>query len=517
MRLTRRQLLGGAADPPPRGRDLRACPTGSGLCRCAFRPGLPLLGGIRAVTWDNDVEVLVPPLHHQVVTATLRLTRPPLLLVMLGEFVEQALTGLAGRYDETAGGARSHGGLGAALLRSVCLSGSGREAPPGRSPGVSNETAGGARAQDSIRFSTDPDPTLSSRTNRACSKDSLDNIAGGIRHRSSTSSAVSSTSRAFHGFVGGGFDGWSRPSRSRSPSPQASLGLRLHSRQRSSSFGSRPRRRQGRPSKILEHRALGYADLGVRSTSRRAHLVSPTCSRISPRVPDLRLPGSRGHDLRAEAHVPRYTQKVPQGGGGRAVQRTSTDYARFRQIRHSGSIQPVSRLADDVAGSDGTVYPKGTAVPQRADFNTLDNPSFWTAHEGQASPTSRRWTPLCRLARQSTTSAVSSRWTTPCPRRSAGTRDLRSTGRGFNSILATTHRQTFRSAAGFTAPSALRAPRLERPSGLLAADSNLPPTTILRYAGKTRALPSLGLAGSSNRGGLSEDKILIAARSQRWQ
>ena len=29
------------------------------------------------------------------------------------------------------------------------------------------------------------------------------------------------------------------------------------------------------------------------------------------------------------------------------------------------------------AGPDGTVYLKGTAIPQRADFNTLDNPFFW--------------------------------------------------------------------------------------------------------------------------------------------
>ena len=30
-------------------------------------------------------------------------------------------------------------------------------------------------------------------------------------------------------------------------------------------------------------------------------------------------------------------------------------------------------------GADGTLYRKGTAVPQRVDFNTLDNPFFWSA------------------------------------------------------------------------------------------------------------------------------------------
>jgi hypothetical protein len=32
-----------------------------------------------------------------------------------------------------------------------------------------------------------------------------------------------------------------------------------------------------------------------------------------------------------------------------------------------------------VRGSDGTLYPKGTAIPHRADFNTLDNPFAWSA------------------------------------------------------------------------------------------------------------------------------------------
>jgi hypothetical protein len=56
------------------------------------------------------------------------------------------------------------------------------------------------------------------------------------------------------------------------------------------------------------------------------------------------------------------------------------DYARHRRVGHAGSIQPASRLERDIVGHDGTVYRKGTAVPQRADFNTLDNPFTWSAH-----------------------------------------------------------------------------------------------------------------------------------------
>jgi hypothetical protein len=55
------------------------------------------------------------------------------------------------------------------------------------------------------------------------------------------------------------------------------------------------------------------------------------------------------------------------------------DYARHRRVGHAGSVQPASRLARDTVGPDGTVYRKGTAVPHRADFNTLDNPFSWSA------------------------------------------------------------------------------------------------------------------------------------------
>jgi hypothetical protein len=58
----------------------------------------------------------------------------------------------------------------------------------------------------------------------------------------------------------------------------------------------------------------------------------------------------------------------------RAVER---DFRRQGRIGHSSSIQTTSRLERDVVGPDGTVYRKGTAIPQRADFNTLDNPFFW--------------------------------------------------------------------------------------------------------------------------------------------
>jgi hypothetical protein len=73
------------------------------------------------------------------------------------------------------------------------------------------------------------------------------------------------------------------------------------------------------------------------------------------------------------------TQTVPQGPAhvstGADVHRQFTQSGR---IGHSASIQTTSRLDRDTVGVDGTVFPKGTAIPVRADFNTLDNPFHWS-------------------------------------------------------------------------------------------------------------------------------------------
>jgi hypothetical protein len=55
------------------------------------------------------------------------------------------------------------------------------------------------------------------------------------------------------------------------------------------------------------------------------------------------------------------------------------DFERTKQIGHSASLQTVSRLATTAVGASGAIYGPGTAIPHRADFNTLDNPFAWSA------------------------------------------------------------------------------------------------------------------------------------------
>src|SRR5262249_59683833 len=68
-------------------------------------------------------------------------------------------------------------------------------------------------------------------------------------------------------------------------------------------------------------------------------------------------------------------QTVPQGPKEAQTEAdVRRDFQRTGRIGHSASIQVTSRLAAEKIGPDGTRYPKGTAIPIRADFNTLDNP-----------------------------------------------------------------------------------------------------------------------------------------------
>jgi hypothetical protein len=122
------------------------------------------------------------------------------------------------------------------------------------------------------------------------------------------------------------------------------------------------------------------------------------------------------------------------------------DYHRDERIGHSGAIQTASRLQADVVGADGTRYPKGTAIPHRADFNTLDNPFAWSATpegDGMSSgpaagvhfvvfnPTSDDFH-RNRLAMDGVLPGGTRLEFTP-----------RARGQGFNSVLRTTHRQNF--------------------------------------------------------------------------
>jgi len=141
------------------------------------------------------------------------------------------------------------------------------------------------------------------------------------------------------------------------------------------------------------------------------------------------------------------TQTVPQGPRDvSSAAHVLSDFRSSGRIGHSAAIQTTSRLERDVVGDDGTVYAAGTAVPQRADFNTLDNPFSWSADpEGDGMSD----TPLAgvHFVVFNPTSDDFHRNRLAMDGVLPGGRKLplppRGRGQGFNGILRTTHRQNF--------------------------------------------------------------------------
>jgi len=141
------------------------------------------------------------------------------------------------------------------------------------------------------------------------------------------------------------------------------------------------------------------------------------------------------------------TQTVPQDPKDIATaEQVAAGFEQTGRFGHSSSIQPTSRLAQDHVGPEGTVYAKGTAIPQRADFNTLDNPFSWSAdpeRDGSAdgprpgvhfvvfNPSSDDF----HRNRLAMDGRLPDGTKLPLPPRARG--------QGFNSVLRTTHRQNF--------------------------------------------------------------------------
>jgi hypothetical protein len=116
-------------------------------------------------------------------------------------------------------------------------------------------------------------------------------------------------------------------------------------------------------------------------------------------------------------------------------------------IGHNATLQQATRLAANVVDNYGRLRQKGTAIPLREDFNTVDNPFAWSAN-----PLQDRWNPDVGAAGMHFVAFVpaSSRFHTA--RRAMdgilpdGT-DLRSRisdeNNGINAIIRASHRQNY--------------------------------------------------------------------------
>jgi hypothetical protein len=310
--------------------------------------------------------------------------------------------------------------------------------------------AGKKALLDARRFPSDPQDTLLEDNDvaflfRSDHQDHIQKAATEIFDRMKGVLAVTSIRKGFAGQLDGG-PGLPKEMATAAGVPGAELipdGAELFL-----GFTSTQRHALG-PPRIVNFETLGLVDLGPRSYFRGG-----THMHLSHVFEDLEA-WYLNFDFRERVNTtfkPRMpvkegTQTVPQPPNRSAsTNDVERDFDRFGAIGHSSSLQPASRLQHDVRGSDGTLYKKGTAIPQRADFNTLDNPFFWSATpdrdrmaDGPAAglhfvvfnPTSDDFH-RNRLAMDGVMPGGSKLPFAP-----------RDRGQGFNSILRTTHRQNF--------------------------------------------------------------------------
>jgi len=445
VRLTRRQLLAGAAAGAVGAGgvyELVDQLSGEAPKRVAAAPRPDeqhLLDGISVIV-DNDVEVVIPPLHHQLVTATLRADD----VRAAQEELSDALAELDGRYEPTPAGLGVTLGWGLPYFERYVPEAWRAHAPHDR-------RARKPALLPAVRFPSDPRETLLEENDVAVllRSDSRDHLADAAKVLFQDLSVFDVTSIR-RGFVGGGFEGRrSLPKKVAMAAGVPGADLIPASAQLFLGFTSTQKDGLG-PRLIANHETLGFVDLGPRAYFRQG-----TSMHVSHLFEDLEA-WYLNFDFRErvatafrpdQPEVREGTLTVPQGPKRiDTVHGVEREFKTQGRIGHSSAIQTSSRLQRDHIAADGTVYKRGTAIPQRADFNTLDNPFAWSSRHDvdQMQPGPRAGLHFVVFNPSSDDfhrNRLAMDGVLP------GGRKLplkaRERSQGFNSVLRTTHRQNF--------------------------------------------------------------------------
>jgi hypothetical protein len=341
-----------------------------------------LLAGLDVVRHDG-VEVIVPPLHHRVITARVALAENHAALSEARRELEAALAELEDDYPASAAGLGITVAWGLPYFTRFVPSQARRAIPVDKR--ASAERRHEVRVlEDAERFPSDPEGTLLEDNDVAVllRSDHLEAIDVAERRLFRGLRGVFAVTSIRSGFVGGGFDGkTSLPKRMAMRARIPGAELMPATAELFLGFTSTVRQALG-PPRIANFETLGYAGLPDRYFAGGTHMH---LSHLSESLNAWYLNFDSGERVAAMFRpgltAKPGTQTIRQNAGdAETVAELRADYARHGRVGHAGAIQSASRLQRDVVGRDGTVYGKGTAVPQRADFNTLDNPFAWSAH-----------------------------------------------------------------------------------------------------------------------------------------
>jgi hypothetical protein len=442
MKLTRRQFVGGAA---------AAAVTGAGIYELVDRLGtapqrtpataLPPeqhvfhLGSVES----EGIEVLVPPLHSEIVTATVKTDD----LRAAKQDLERTLQELDSRYAPDATGLGATIAWGLPYFDERVAAQAGKHLP-------FDHRAGKSVLLPSRRFPSDPDGTILERNDVAVLLRSDDRTHIDVARKAIFDDlGIFGVTSIRRGFAGGGFDGkQSLPKKMAMAAGVPGADLIPDTSELFLGFTSTQKAGLG-PRLIANHETLGFVDLrgGYFHGGTHMHLshISEDLEAwylnfdFDERVLTSFKPGM--------TNVKQGAQTVPQGPQDVATAaQLAKGYQETGRFGHSSSIQPTSRLAADHIGPDGTVYPKGTAIPQRADFNTLDNPFFFTSDPERDKLSSDPSAGVHFVVFNPSGDDFERNRLAMDGVMPDGTKlDVapRSRAQGFNSVLTTTHRQNF--------------------------------------------------------------------------
>jgi hypothetical protein len=383
MRFTRRRLfVGGAAAGLAAGGIYELVDRlGGSPKRPAAGPSTDeqhVLQGVRIVE-DDGVEVVVPPLHHELVTATVKAGESRSDLAGAQEALEEALVQLEQRYAPTPAGLGITVAWGLPYFRRYVPALAEEHIPIDRRA-TSTASKPVRVLLDAIRFPSDPEETILEANDVAVllRSDSLDAIQDAAR-AIFTDLDVFAVTSIRKGFAGGGFEGGqSLPKRMALAAQVRGAFLIPDSAELFLGFTSTQKAGLG-PPKIANVEELGFSEGGY--FSQGTHLaVSHITENLEAWYVNFAHEERVATVFRPGLDVGREVLTVSQGPEDVVdAARVKRDFARSKQIGHSAALQTASRLATTAVGASGAVYGPGTAIPHRADFNTLDNPFFWSA------------------------------------------------------------------------------------------------------------------------------------------
>ena len=452
MRLSRRSLLVGAGSGSLAGAGIYALvdrlagtPDRSRAVAVAAgdRREQHLLDGVREIVAEG-VEVLVPPLHHEVVTATVKAGD----LRRARRDLAEALATLDARYPLTPAGLGVTVAWGVPYFRRYVPRQAARLMPVDQR---ASQSAGRpvAALTDAVRFASDPEETVLEQNDVAIllRSDSLATIAAAHRILFDELDVFEPTSIR-RGFAGGGFDGGpGLPKQMARAAGVRGADLIPDGAELFLGFTSTQKAGLG-PARIANFEALGFVTAPEAYFNGGTHLhLSHLYENLEAWYLNFPFQERADTSFRPGIKVKPGVRTVPQGPDDVSdLAAVKDSHRRTGAIGHSAALQTASRLLEDVLGEDGTVYRKGTAVPQRADFNTIDNPFAWSARpalDGMAAEPAAGVHFVVFNPSSDDFARVRRAMDGELP---DGTRlpfAPRARGQGFNAILRTTHRQNF--------------------------------------------------------------------------